>query len=428
MLRTSLIHLLMILVITGCHKAFTSANLSNSNQTTTSTPPPTPAPPPISTPSPTPAPASTGLHVQLGANGVNGHIVDASGNIVQMHGVNKMGTEYMCLSGGGFFDGPADQASINVMKSWKINVVRLPLNEDCWLGINGVPAATAGANYQKAVSDYTHLLISNGLYVILDLQWAAPGTTLANQLIPMADADHAPLFWSQVAKMFAGDTNVIFDLFNEPTVSDWSCWTIGGNCAQLNGKTYAVAGMATLLKAVRDTGAQNVVLMGGLNYSSDFTQWVASVKSMTNLPAPLNGLSIANVAASFHEYDSNTTVTGCTSVYVGYSTQFSCYSAATTVANAHLDTVFAAGFPVVMGEIGLTAYDTASAAPFSATQLQQMQTWMNNMMTYMERQGQGYLAWSFNNNGQPHLLQDFTNYTPTPYFGVTFKNHMMALP
>ena len=27
------------------------------------------------------------------------------------------------------------------MKAWNINAVRVPLNEDCWLGINGVASA-----------------------------------------------------------------------------------------------------------------------------------------------------------------------------------------------------------------------------------------------------------------------------------------------
>jgi hypothetical protein len=35
-----------------------------------------------------------------------------------------------------------------------MNVVRIPLNEDCWLGINGVNPAYGGYNYQKAIGDF----------------------------------------------------------------------------------------------------------------------------------------------------------------------------------------------------------------------------------------------------------------------------------
>ncbi|MGH7298416.1 MAG: glycoside hydrolase family 5 protein, partial [Polyangiaceae bacterium] len=78
-----------------------------------------------------------GLHVVMGSGGSPGHIVDGAGNVVQLHGADRSGTEYSCLSGA-FFDGPVDQTAIDAMKAWHVNAVRVPLNEDCWLGINGV--------------------------------------------------------------------------------------------------------------------------------------------------------------------------------------------------------------------------------------------------------------------------------------------------
>ncbi len=63
--------------------------------------------------------------------------------------------------------------------------------------------------------------------------------------------------------------------------------------------------MASLLHAVRNAGANNVVILGGLAYSSDFSQWVALVNTIPTLASRLNGLSIANVAASSHSYDFN---------------------------------------------------------------------------------------------------------------------------
>ena len=145
----------------------------------------------------------------------------------------------------------------------------------------------------------------------------------------MADADHSPTVWSQVAKTFAGNGSVIFDLFNEPFITDWGCWVSGGSCAQLNGTTYTVAGMAALLQAVRNAGAQNVVILGGLSYSSDMSQWVVVGERHSDAsPSPLNGISIANVAASWHAYDFNSEQSGCPSQYNGYSTSLTCNSAA----------------------------------------------------------------------------------------------------
>src|SRR5438309_325049 len=82
-------------------------------------------------PSPTFASAITGLHV------VGGAIQNDSGQTITLHGVNRAGTEYMCVQSGNIFDGPSDAASIQAIAAWHTNVVRVPLNEDCWLGING---------------------------------------------------------------------------------------------------------------------------------------------------------------------------------------------------------------------------------------------------------------------------------------------------
>ena len=57
-----------------------------------------------------------------------------------LHGVNRSGTEYQCIKSGTIFDGPSAEASVRAMTTWPINTVRIPLNESCWLGINGEPA------------------------------------------------------------------------------------------------------------------------------------------------------------------------------------------------------------------------------------------------------------------------------------------------
>src|SRR6266513_1800958 len=79
---------------------------------------------------------------------------------------SSAGVQYACAQGWGIFDGPSDSASVRAIASWRANVLRLPLNETCWLGINGVPAAYSGASYQKAIADFVALLNRNGLVVI----------------------------------------------------------------------------------------------------------------------------------------------------------------------------------------------------------------------------------------------------------------------
>jgi hypothetical protein len=105
--------------------------------------------------------------------------VNGAGKPVRLLGVNRSSLEYACVQGWGFSDGAVDAASIAAMKTWAINAVRVPLNEDCWLGINGVKPQYGGAAYRRFVEGYVARLNAAGLTAILDLHWSAPGTQRA---------------------------------------------------------------------------------------------------------------------------------------------------------------------------------------------------------------------------------------------------------
>ena len=364
-----------------------------------------------------PSGSSTGLHVVKGTNGTNGHIVDPNGAEIHMHGADRSSTEYACVNGS-VFSGAHDQASVDAMKSWHINSVRVPLNEDCWLGINGMPAASSGQPYRDAIRSWVSLLETNHMLVILDLHWAAPGTQKSDRQLGMADLDHAPEFWTEVATAYKADhASVIFDLFNEPFITDWDCWVNGGTCSKdANNASYQVAGMKQLLAAVHATGADNVVIMGGLAYSADFTQWVAKVGTLANT---------SNVAASWHVYSDQSVQTLCPTQYNNYSTSQTCADGATTAMNYGIPGVLASGYPVVVGEIGIGLY-TQALGPYSATQAGQLTTWLESLLAWIDGQGQGYNAWDWNTDAPPLLLSNFDG-TPSPYFGVTYKAHLAGI-
>jgi hypothetical protein len=244
--------------------------------------------------------------------------VDRSGRPLRLLGVDRSGTEYACVQGWGIFDGPSDQASVAAMAAWHIDAVRIPLNEDCWLGINGVATQYGGTAYQHTVEAYAAELQAAGLVAVLDLHWNAPGATPATGQQVMADADHSPAFWSSVATAFRSVPGVVFDLYNEPHDISWSCWLSG--CTTAGG--WRAAGMQQLLDAVRSVGATQPVLTGGIGWSGDLSQWLA------NDPTdPLHQL-----AASLHIYN----FSGCNAA--------ACWDR--TVAPV------AAQVPVVTGELG----------------------------------------------------------------------------
>src|SRR6202042_175303 len=96
--------------------------------------------------------SASGLHV-------SGHrILDHDGRPVLFQGVNRSGTEYACAQGWGIFDGPSDARSVAAIARWHVNIVRIPVNEDCWLGINGIKPRYGGAAYRRAIIAYVGLL------------------------------------------------------------------------------------------------------------------------------------------------------------------------------------------------------------------------------------------------------------------------------
>ena len=317
--------------------------------------------------------------------GVRGrHLVDRKGHVVRLLGVNRSGMEYACQQGWGFFDGPSDMASIRAMKRWRVNAVRVQLNETCWLGINGVDKAYGGDAYRAAIRAYVRRLERAGLYVVLNLELAAPGDRQASSIPPMPDADHTPEFWRSVATAYRNDRAVLFDLYTEPHDVGWACWQNG---CEIEGETvgrYHAAGMTELVEAVRSTGAEQPLMLGGIDWSRDLRGWLA------HLPAdPANAL-----VASNHTYD--------------YATCFgSCRAALAAIARRH---------PVVSGEIG--EGDCAHR-------------YIDPYMRWSDRRGVSYLAWAWDAHGSwtcrggPTLIKDYDG-APTA-FGVGFRDHLRQL-
>ena len=288
----------------------------------------------------------------------------------------------MCVLGLGIFDGPTDAASIAAMKTWHINSVRVPLNEDCWLGINGIDPAYSGAAYRAALGKYVAQLNAAGLYVILEVHWNAAGAALASGQQNMLDASHGYDLWSSVATVFKNSPGVLFDLYNEPHTlgvtaeREWSCWARG--CGEF-------AGMDELVAAVRSTGARNVILLGGLGWAADNSAWLQHEPR-----DPLHQL-----AASFH-------------VYRGHSlcTSEACW-------NATLLPV-AARVPLVNDEFGEVQCGEASSI-----------AWLNQWMSYATSKGFSMLAWTWNAKHSgcatgPILITSYDG-SPTAY-GIAVKS------
>jgi hypothetical protein len=315
---------------------------------------------------------------ELSIKVVGNRLIDRDGHAVRLLGVNRSSFEYACAQGWGMSEGPTDSTAIAAMTSWHINVVRVPLNEACWLGLPSVNAQYRGAPYRQAVTAFVRRLHAAGLYVIVDLHWNAPGARRALGQQRSADADHSPAFWRSVATAFRNDRAVLFDLYNEPHDISWECWRDG--CRIPNGSK--TAGMKQLVNAVRSAGATQPILLGGLNWANDLSGWLH-----WRPPDPRRQL-----VASVHVYDGN----ACGDE--------SCWDS--VIAEV------AGQVPVVSGEIG--EEDCAHG-------------FIDKYMSWADAHGVSYLAWGWNvwECRFPGLITDYDG-TPTE-FGVGFRDHLAML-
>jgi hypothetical protein len=327
--------------------------------------------------------ASSAIEIPLEISVNKNQIVDATKNVVQLHGVNKSGTEYACAQGWGIFDGKADTKTVEAMKTWNINVVRVPLNESCWLGINGVKPKHSGLLYRKAITDWVQLLNQNRIYVILDLHISNYGNNLALRMPDMANADHSIDFWQSVASTSIGNNAVIFDAFNEPKGITWNCWRDG--CTTKAG--WKTAGMQQIVNAIRGTGASQPIILEGISTATDLSRWMEFKPN-----DPLNQL-----VASNHNYIGMTgsnTEAAWNPKYSGIALQV----------------------PLITGELG---------------QQNCMHDYVDRYMDWADSKGISYLGWTWNVTSKYWKCVGgesmITTERGTPSnLGVGFRNHFLA--
>lgn len=180
-------------------------------------------------------------------------ILDANGEQKVFHGVNRPSLEW---DYGGI---KLNAADFEEMASWKANVVRLPLNQAFWFG-------GQREIYKNRVDQVVGWALDAGLHVIIDLHRAPLEGAELNEQQDMTN-EQSLEFWKEVAALYKDEPEISFDLYNEPRNITWAQWRNGGN----HPMGWKIVGMQQLYDAVRNAGAKNLVLVGGLNWAYEFS-------------------------------------------------------------------------------------------------------------------------------------------------------------
>lgn len=332
-------------------------------------------------------------------------ILNSKGEAVRLRGVNCASMEW--TSDG---QGHIVQSVQAAIEGWKANIIRLPLSQDRWFG-KAPEQKDDGKAYRALIRAVVDLCAARGCYIMLDLHWSNTndaGKNIGQHSMPDLNS---LAFWKDFAPVYANHPAVLFDLYNEPHDVSWDIWLNGGTVTDRpNGRgqtarTYEAVGMQKLLDAVRETGARNVIVAGGLDWAYDMSGFLNGHQ----LQDPKgNGVIYAN-----HCYNNKN------------------QAVATWIANMEQA---AQKLPLIVSEFG-GAYYQGGVMPVGRGRRgggggmgRNDGDWLLRVLQAIEDHQWSYTAWDFHNAAGPTLISDW-NYTPTANFGVYVKQMLVgALP
>ena len=311
---------------------------------------------------------------------VGNRLHDRDGKEIWLQGVNAGGLETLP------HDRQVIKSVVVAIDEWKANCVRVPMNEAFWYGESAYQK-DGGKEYREILDQIITLAANRGAYVVIDLhRFRAPKT------------EHAE-FWKDFAKQYKDHPAVLFDIFNEPHGVSWEVWRNGGwistsketdESAFLSDEEkkknsgYQSIGMQGLVDAVRETGARNIIIAGGVFWCNDLsgiTEGYALEDRVGN-----------GIMYSWHTYNWH---------------------------NGWEEKVLAtaAKHPIFVGECGA---DIKKMSFIPAEDQEDPYTWVPDMLGFIQKHRLNWTGWCLHPKASPVMISDWS-YTPTPYWGVFAK-------
>jgi hypothetical protein len=305
---------------------------------------------------------------------VGTHLENSRGDRVRLRGVNAASLEW--TSTGEHILQTVDVA----IRDWHANHIRLPLAQDRWFG-KAPEQKDDGAAYRALVKRVVDRCASLGAYIILDLHWSDLGEWGKDiGQHPLPDRNSLA-FWKEVAAAYKDHPAVLLDLYNEPYRVSWDSWRDGGkvvdNQPRGGKREFQAVGMQAMLDAVRNTGAKNVVIVGGLDWSYDMSGFLKGYRLDDR---DGNGILYANHA---YPFKGDTVEQWVAKMEKATKT-----------------------LPVIVSEFGgRNAKD---------------EPWVRKVLQALEDRKWDWTAWDMHPAASPCLIADW-KYTPTSFFGRWVK-------
>lgn len=318
--------------------------------------------------------------------------------VVRLTGVNICGGEWTGTPGAERLTRSAKEA----MENWDTNLIRLPVSINGWTG-NYSYVTDKGVSYKAYIDSVISMASEAGKYVVLDLhqyKW------FDNQ----AYLD----FWTEAATKYKNNPTVLFGILNEPNGTTWPIWR--------NGNGSNVTGHQQVVEMIRNLGAKNIIVAGGLDWAYDLKGIVGKASGDTTVYALVDQGSNNDLTKTGNGimYDVH--------IYPWKGTTSSWDSATGTARKL---------YPILIGECGWQATDVSSGKAYTPGSSQyydkwnpELFKWMNDESTYGNLAN--WTGWSFHPSAAPNMLADGDRwkydavyaYPPTDTWGIFAKQEL----
>jgi endoglucanase len=187
-------------------------------------------------------------------------IVDDSGKVMILRGVNRSGFEYDKKG-----NGISEEEVEFIINEWKAQIIRLPFNQD-WM--------TNDQSYANYFDRIIGWVASRGAYALLDLQWENTEVQ-----IPTIPNEAAIDMWKKIAQKYKENPAVLYDIENEAHDTTWELWR---------------ARASQIIEAIQQVHPKALIFVSGLDWAYDLRGWEEQPLPYSNIvysthPYPFKG-------------------------------------------------------------------------------------------------------------------------------------------
>lgn len=318
------------------------------------------------------------------------YIYNSAGEQVRLTGANIPDLQW--ATGG---DNDLDKRVDMLCDQWNGNVVRLCVHSKFWFGEEWYQNKNY-SSYRKKIDHIIEKVSAKGKYVILNL----------HEFYAVTEKNKR--FWEEAAETYKNNPAVLFGLLNEPHDISWDVWRNGGTVQTTDeyGAPYdmPVYGFQQILEMIRNRGAKNMVVVGGLDwayYFNGISRGYDGLEYGYRLQEPEGEKAGNGIMYDTHIYPMKPE-----------------YNPVEKAVDCVVDEV-----PILVGEFG--HWGEFLFDWYDNYECEEAYIWMNEILDYIDRNQLNYTCWSFHIGAAPAMFTSYDTFEPTKHSGLAMKHEMI---